>query len=186
MSTSLTPSGGRRRVVPEGRPRLSGRPAGWPRAVRGWVRLALACCRNAWIRSTRSSTRVANRWLPAAVALPGVEPVTLGWCRRVPVRLGDRPTQPDQAAPCEAGSLPSAHHHGRGAALQPDPGVNNPLTRYAPVCGLDCPAHRRSLTPCERTGGGCDSSLQATGTSRPPRAHPSRSPLDRPDLFGRQ
>jgi hypothetical protein len=188
MTTSSTPSGNRRRVGPAGRTGFRSGRRGWPpsgsASGSAW---RLACCRNAWIRSTGSSTRVANRWWPAAVALPGVEPVTLGSCCPVaaPARRAADPARPGSAL--GAGSLPfGRYHRGRGAALQPDPGVKNPLTRYAPVCVLDCPAHRRSLTPCERTGGGCDASLRPTRTNRPPRARPSWSPHDRPDLFGRR
>ena len=172
----VNPSGGRRRAGPVGRTRLSVRPAGWPPSgsARG-AAWRLASCRNAWIPVDQVVDPRSEPLAPAAVALPGVTPVTLGSSRRV-LASARRPADPARpGSPASRLLALGRHHRSLGATLHPDPGVNNPLTRYAPVCGLDCPAHRRSLTPCERTGGGCDSSLQATGTNRPPRARPSGS-----------
>jgi hypothetical protein len=102
---------------------------------------------------------------------------------RLPAR---RPVDPARhGSGLLAGSMPQHRCGLNPANLQPRLGRHEPA-RYAPVCVLDCPAHRRSLTPCERKGGERDSSLQATRTNRPPRARPSRSPHDRPDRFGRR
>jgi len=188
MTTSSTPSGGRRRAGPVGPTRLSVRPAGLAaERFREWVRLMFGLLPQGLhpvdqFVDPRSEPLVARRSRPtwrcaghARLVLP---------CGGFSSAIG-RPS-PTRQRPAGRLLALGRHHRGRGAALQPDPGVRNLLTRYVPVCVLDCPAHRRSLTPCERTGGGCDSSLQATGTNRPPRARPSRSLHDRPDLFGRR
>lgn len=52
--------------------------------------------------------------------------------------------------------------------------------RYAPVCGLDCPAHGRSLTPWTALEVRRVAGLQATCTNRPPPACPTRRMLPTP------
>jgi hypothetical protein len=76
---------------------------------------------------------------------------------------------------------------GSRATIQRSLDIGVVAARYAPVCGLDCWARRRSLTPLGlrwRWGamGGCRRlRLARTGC----RARPSRRFLDRPELFGR-
>jgi hypothetical protein len=106
MTTSSTPSGGRRRGSRRAHPAFG--PAGGVgrRAVPRAGPLGVWPCRNAWIRSTSSSTGVTNRWWPAAVPLPGVEPVTSARTAVCRLQLGERPTQPDHAAPCGPAPCP--------------------------------------------------------------------------------